>query len=56
MEGTNGFGACRSCRAPLARSVIDLGSQPLADYFPTPEEVAEGEPSWPLHVVVCTSC
>ena len=56
MKGTNGFGACRSCRAPLTESVIDLGSQPLADYFPTPEEVAEGEPSWPLHVVVCTNC
>jgi predicted methyltransferase len=56
MDATNGFGACRSCRAPVRRSLIDLGHQPLADYFPTPDEVAEGEPAWPLHVVVCTRC
>jgi hypothetical protein len=56
MGSTNGFGACRNCRAPLDRSVIDLGRQPLADYFPTPEELADGEPSWPLHIVVCTQC
>lgn len=56
MDITNGLGACRSCRAPLDRSIIDLGRQPLADYFPTPEEIAGGEPTWPLHVVVCTQC
>jgi hypothetical protein len=51
------FGPCRSCGAPLSRTVVDLGRQPLADHFPSPEELAAGEePSWPLHVVVCTSC
>ncbi|HKE98110.1 MAG TPA: class I SAM-dependent methyltransferase [Actinomycetes bacterium] len=51
-----GFGPCRICRAPLSRTVVDLGVQPLADDFPTAEELARGEPSWPLRVVVCTRC
>jgi len=52
-----GHGSCRSCRAPLTTTVVDLGEQPLADHFPTAEELAAGpEPSWPLHVVVCTRC
>jgi SAM-dependent methyltransferase len=49
------FGPCRICRAPLRQTVVDLGMQPLADDFPTPVE-AGGEPSFPLHVLVCGTC
>jgi hypothetical protein len=54
---TTNHGPCRGCRAPLERTVVDLGAQPLADHFPSAEELAPGrERSWPLRVVVCTRC
>jgi SAM-dependent methyltransferase len=45
---------CRSCRAPLRETIIDLGEQPISDSLP-----AAGEPAGetrPLQVMVCTSC
>ena len=56
MTSPSGYGPCRSCRAPLTATVVDLGVQPIADDFPTPEQAAAGEPSFPLHVLVCTQC
>jgi hypothetical protein len=53
---TAGFGPCRSCRSQLTTTVVDLGVQPIADDFPTPEQAAAGEPAFPLHVLVCTGC
>jgi hypothetical protein len=49
-------GACRSCGAPLSRSVVDLGTQPLANSYLTAAQLDEPEPSFPLHVYVCDAC
>jgi SAM-dependent methyltransferase len=48
---------CRSCGAELTRTVLDLGLQPLANSYLTPEQLAAGnEPVYPLHVRVCDGC
>ncbi|HEX7887145.1 MAG TPA: class I SAM-dependent methyltransferase [Phenylobacterium sp.] len=48
---------CRFCRAPLARTFLDLGDQPLANSYLTPEQLAAGqEPVYPLHTRVCDAC
>ena len=48
---------CRFCRAPLTRTFLDLGDQPLANSYLTPEQLAAGnEPVFPLHTRVCDSC
>ncbi|MBL8771000.1 MAG: class I SAM-dependent methyltransferase [Phenylobacterium sp.] len=49
--------ACRFCRAPLTRTFLDLGLQPLANSYLTPEQLAaENEPVFPLHTRVCDRC
>jgi SAM-dependent methyltransferase len=48
---------CRFCRAPLTRTFLDLGEQPLANSYLTPEQLAAGnEPIFPLHTRVCDRC
>lgn len=48
---------CRFCRAPLSRTFLDLGLQPLANSYLTPEQLAAGnEPVFPLHTRVCDQC
>jgi len=48
---------CRFCRAPLTRTFLDLGDQPLANSYLTPEQLAVGaEPVFPLHTRVCDRC
>jgi SAM-dependent methyltransferase len=48
---------CRFCRAPLTRTFLDLGLQPLANSYLTPEQLAAGnEPVFPLHTKVCDRC
>ncbi|MBW8812014.1 MAG: class I SAM-dependent methyltransferase [Caulobacterales bacterium] len=48
---------CRFCRAPLTRTFLDLGEQPLANSYLTPEQLAAGdEPVFPLHTRVCDRC
>lgn len=48
---------CRFCRAPLTRTFLDLGAQPLANSYLTPEQLAAGgEPVFPLHTRVCDRC
>lgn len=48
---------CRFCRAPLSRTFLDLGEQPLANSYLTPEQLAAGgEPMFPLHIRVCDGC
>ena len=48
---------CRFCRAPLNRTFLDLGLQPLANSYLTPEQLAAGnEPVFPLHTKVCDAC
>ncbi len=48
---------CRFCRNPLSRTFLDLGRQPLANSYLTPEQLAAGtEPTYPLHTRVCDAC
>src|ERR1700744_3784502 len=47
---------CRSCLAPLERSVVDLGMQPLSNAFLSESDLAAPETFYPLHVFVCTVC
>ena len=48
---------CRFCRTPLVHTFVDLGRQPLANSYPTPEQLAAGtEPAYPLHARVCEAC
>jgi SAM-dependent methyltransferase len=50
-------GRCRLCGAGLNRSFVDLGSTPLANSYPTAEQVALGqERSYRLHARVCDDC
>ncbi len=47
---------CRSCGSSKLHQVIDLGSQPLANNLPLPEDLGKPEPKFPLEVWVCTEC
>lgn len=47
---------CLGCAAPLHRSLVDLGSQPLANNYISVESAGQPEPRYPLHVRVCDSC
>ncbi|HTB45089.1 MAG TPA: class I SAM-dependent methyltransferase [Acetobacteraceae bacterium] len=48
---------CRLCGAALQRSLIDLGSTPLANCYVTPEEAVRGaDRPYPLQVLVCDRC
>jgi SAM-dependent methyltransferase len=49
--------ACRFCRAPLTRTFLDLGNQPLANSYLTKAELEAGtERAFPLHARVCGEC
>ena len=49
--------ACRFCKTPLVHTFVDLGRQPLANSYLTPEQLAAGtEPAYPLHARVCHKC
>jgi SAM-dependent methyltransferase len=49
--------ACRSCGAALTLTFLDLGVQPLANSYLTPEELEAGpEPRYPLHARLCSAC
>ena len=48
---------CRFCRAPLTKSFIDLGRQPVSnDYLSQAQLDAGNEPTYPLHVWTCEAC
>jgi SAM-dependent methyltransferase len=48
---------CRFCRAPLTRTFLDLGEQPLANSYLTKAQLEAGtERSYPLHTRVCETC
>ena len=48
---------CRSCEAPLARELIDLGRQPLANSYLEPsDEAVRSERRYPLRVLICDTC
>lgn len=46
---------CRWCRGDVGTVVLDLGEQPAADHFPTPDD-ARPDAAYPLRMVVCGSC
>ncbi len=47
---------CRSCGAPLAHMVADLGESPLSNALLRPEDAAQSEPRFPLQLWVCDRC
>lgn len=48
---------CRACAAELTRTVVDLGSMPLANsYLPLVPADAASEPRYQLHVRICDVC
>lgn len=48
---------CRFCSTPLIHTFVDLGDQPLANSYLTPDELAAGtETAYPLHARVCHTC
>ena len=47
---------CQACRAPLERTLIDLGDQPLANSYIPLDKADAPEPVFPLHARVCDNC
>ncbi|WP_300302114.1 class I SAM-dependent methyltransferase [Ferrovibrio sp.] len=47
---------CRFCHAPLNRSFVDLGLQPLANSYLPAGKADQPEPRHPLHARVCETC
>jgi hypothetical protein len=50
-----GVQPCRSCGAPLARRILDLGRQPVADVLVSPADPAP-DPDYPLALAFCERC
>jgi hypothetical protein len=46
---------CRVCDSLQLQSAVDLGVQPWANHFLTPDQAGR-EPTYPLHVVLCADC
>lgn len=49
-------GECQGCGALLTITLVDLGKQPLANSYLTPDQADLPEPSFPLHARVCEQC
>lgn len=49
-------GPCRSCHSPECRTVLDLGSQPVADHLVDSDPGPVSEPRYPLDLQVCEQC
>lgn len=47
---------CRFCHAPLTRSFVDLGLQPLANSYVPMTRSGAPESRYPLHARVCSDC
>ena len=47
---------CQGCGALLTITLVDLGVQPLANSYLTPDQVDSPEPVFPLHARVCEQC
>src|ERR1700751_3923181 len=46
---------CRACRSAAGHVVLDLGSQPACDYFPSSDDPGP-DPVYPLQMWLCSSC
>ncbi|HEV8558530.1 MAG TPA: class I SAM-dependent methyltransferase [Actinophytocola sp.] len=47
---------CRLCGSTSLASVVDLGATPPCELILTAEQLDEPEPTYPLHLRVCTNC
>lgn len=47
---------CRHCKAPLTRTLVDLGMSPLANSYVKPEDAGTACAAYPLHARVCDRC
>ena len=47
---------CQACAAPLTRTLVDLGLQPLANSYIPLDRADAPEPVFPLHARVCEHC
>jgi SAM-dependent methyltransferase len=47
---------CRSCEGGNLTTVLDLGTQPLANAIRPPEQLDQPEPAFPLAVMLCSLC
>ena len=47
---------CRSCRAALHHTFVDLGMSPLANSYVRADQLNVAESFYPLHVYVCDRC
>lgn len=47
---------CRSCRAEVRKVFLDLGTMPLANSYPAPEDPPEAEERHPLRARLCECC
>ena len=47
---------CRSCQKSGLEVFLDLGISPLADRFPSREQLLSPEPKYPLQVAFCPAC
>lgn len=47
---------CLGCGAPLTRTLVDLGMQPLANSYVRPERAGQPDKVYPLHARVCDAC
>ncbi len=53
-EGPNVL--CRLCKAESLSSVLDLGATPPCEKFLTSADLAQPEPTYPLHLHICDNC
>lgn len=53
---TDTLPACQGCGAPLSRTLVDLGMQPLANSYIPIARADAPEPVYPLHARVCDVC
>ncbi|MBD3244259.1 MAG: methyltransferase domain-containing protein [Chitinivibrionales bacterium] len=53
---THAHGTCRSCGCNTLETILDLGESPLADRFPSEEQLRGPEPFYPLKAAFCTEC
>ncbi|WP_218628100.1 class I SAM-dependent methyltransferase [Variovorax sp. dw_954] len=47
---------CRFCKTELRLTLVDLGSQPLANSYLSADHLSQYEPKYPLHARVCENC
>jgi hypothetical protein len=52
----NSIPTCLCCGAPLTRTFVDLGMQPLANSYVPAERAAVADKLYPLHARVCDAC